>query len=290
MNSASYQVGSDLTVAFGKTYYWKVRDDASGKWSDYFKFTVEDIPPSDCTARFEFVQDGNQPDEVAPGIDVDLTWKIKNISDCDAVGYHLGFNSADPDGKNADYGGTDHPSFTIKANESDFVQANIRNTPEEEGEYRVEFDIYTNEDELLSSSSGGLTLFSEFTVTGDDPEPPKECTPSFIFIEDGYQPDPLEPGQAVDFTWKIKIPRTVMQRVIISAFILQTHPVLLRTMVVPTIRPSVSQPEQAVLLRPMLRLSLWKGIPIRLSLTFIRMRARRCLSLPGGSDCIRSSL
>ncbi|MCI5196934.1 MAG: hypothetical protein D3919_12050, partial [Candidatus Electrothrix sp. AW5] len=66
-NSTSYQVGTDLTVEFNKTYYWKVRDDASGQWSDYFKFTVseeEPPPPSDCTARFEFVQDGNQPDEV----------------------------------------------------------------------------------------------------------------------------------------------------------------------------------------------------------------------------------
>ncbi|MCW5203714.1 hypothetical protein VU12_12350, partial [Desulfobulbus sp. US4] len=209
-NSTSYPVGTDLTVEFGKTYYWKVRDNASGQWSDYFKFTVsegEPPIPSDCTARFEFVQDGDQPDEVAPGTDVDLTWEIKNVSDCDAVGYHLGFSSADPDGKNADYGGMDHQSFTIKAGDSDFVQANIRNTPEEEGEYRVEFDIYTHEDELLPSSSGGLTLFSEFTVTGEVPPvtpPPTECTASFVFVEDGYQPDPLEPGQAVDFTWKIK--------------------------------------------------------------------------------------
>ncbi|MCI5161968.1 MAG: hypothetical protein D3917_08075 [Candidatus Electrothrix sp. AX5] len=196
--------GDKIQLEIGKTYYWKVRDSASNRWSSVFEFTVEEIPPSDCTARFEFIKDGDQPDEVAPGIDVGVTWEIKNVSDCDAVGYHLGFNSADPDGKNADYGGTDHPSFTIKANESDFVQANIRNTPEEEGEYRVEFDIYTNEDELLPTSSGGLTLFSEFTVTGDEPEPPTECTPSFVFVEDGYQPDPLEPGQAVDFTWKIK--------------------------------------------------------------------------------------
>ncbi|MCI5116047.1 MAG: hypothetical protein D3912_14765, partial [Candidatus Electrothrix sp. AX1] len=209
MSSTDYQVGTALTVEFNKTYYWKVRDDASGQWSDYFKFTVseeEPPPPSDCTARFEFVQDGDQPDEVAPGTDVDLTWKIKNISECNAVGYHLGFNSADPSGKNADYGGTDHQSFTIKAGDTGFVQANIRNTPEEEGEYRVEFDIYTNEDDLLPTSSGGLTLFSEFTVTGDEPEPPppEECVPTFVFVEDGYQPDPLEPGQAVDFTWKIK--------------------------------------------------------------------------------------
>ncbi|MCI5150185.1 MAG: hypothetical protein D3916_12495, partial [Candidatus Electrothrix sp. MAN1_4] len=206
-NSENYQVESGLTVEFGKTYYWMVRDDASGDWSSVFRFTVEeDIPPSNCTARFSFVDDGDQPDEVAPGSDVDLTWEIKNTSDCDAVGYHLGFNSADPSSSTADYGGSNHQSFTIRAGDTGFVEANIRNTPEEEGDYRVEFDIYTNEDELLPASSGGLTLFSEFTVTGEEePEPPPtECTPHFAWVEDGYQPSELEPGVSVDFTWKVQ--------------------------------------------------------------------------------------
>ncbi|MCI5146903.1 MAG: hypothetical protein D3923_15620, partial [Candidatus Electrothrix sp. AR3] len=172
ISATSYEVGTDIKLEEGKTYYWKVRDTASVSWSSAFRFTVEeDIPPSDCTAHFAFVDDGNQPDEVAPGTDLDLTWEIKNISECDAVGYHLGFRSAAPDSANADYGGTDHPSFTIRAGDSGFVEANIRNTPEEEGEYRVEFDIYTHVDELLPSSSGGLTLFSEFAVTDDKPEP-----------------------------------------------------------------------------------------------------------------------
>lgn len=40
ISSSSYQIGTDIQLDLGKTYYWKVRDTVSTSWSSIFHFTL----------------------------------------------------------------------------------------------------------------------------------------------------------------------------------------------------------------------------------------------------------
>ena len=40
IDSTSYEIGTDITLDLGKTYYWKVRDTVSSDWSSVFNFTL----------------------------------------------------------------------------------------------------------------------------------------------------------------------------------------------------------------------------------------------------------
>lgn len=101
---------------------------------------------------------------------------VTNTStDCDAVGYHLGFNSADPASSTANYGGTKHPSFTLKAKESGMVSANVVLTPAENGTYKAIFDIYTNKEEVLPTPAGLEPLYAQFEISKEVPPPVDPC-------------------------------------------------------------------------------------------------------------------
>ncbi|XCN73277.1 MAG: HYD1 signature containing ADP-ribosyltransferase family protein [Candidatus Electrothrix aestuarii] len=133
---------------------------------------VVDPEPQDCIATLAWTEPKADGGEVTPGADAKFIWFVTNTSeDCDAVDYHLGFNSAEPESQTADYGGMGHPRFTLLAGESGMVQAVIL-APKEEGSYKATFDIYTHKDELIPTPDGLEPLYGELTVKEGEPIDP----------------------------------------------------------------------------------------------------------------------
>ncbi|CAK8716174.1 RHS repeat-associated core domain-containing protein [Candidatus Electrothrix laxa] len=136
---------------------------------------VVDPEPEDCIATLEWSDPkADVGEDVTTGGDAKFLWTVTNTStDCNAVDYHLGFNSAEPESPTADYAGMSHPFFSLEAGKSGVVQAIIL-APQEEGTYKAIFDIYTNNDELIPTPEELEALYGEFTVKEGEPEDPCE--------------------------------------------------------------------------------------------------------------------
>ncbi|MCI5220740.1 MAG: hypothetical protein D3914_16500, partial [Candidatus Electrothrix sp. LOE2] len=90
-----------------------------------------------CTPSFQVIENTSDSEETTPGELADLQWEIKNTSDCDAVNYRLDSHFVDSSGSAADYSDEGYSLFSIKAGESEVVQANIKNIPKKKGKYKV---------------------------------------------------------------------------------------------------------------------------------------------------------
>ena len=138
--------------------------------------SVEPPPPQDCTATLKWSEPKYDAGKLGAGVPASFVWMVTNTSDdCDAVGYHLGFNSADPASSTADYGGTNHPPFTLLAGQSGMVSAKVVLTPVEDGTYKANFDIYTNKEEVLPTPAGLEPLYAQFEISKEVPPPVDPC-------------------------------------------------------------------------------------------------------------------
>lgn len=158
-----------------------------------------------CTPIILFVNDVDQPSEVKAGSPATFKWEVINDSDCDAVNYHLGFDGTVPTTSSGDFGGEDHPSFTLYAKETGVVEAHMIAAPTAVGEsFKVYYDIFRPDGTSLNDLPLG-GLYAEFTVTEPDEPPPPvvDCTPTIVWRADGYQPGDLAPGRPVDLTWQV---------------------------------------------------------------------------------------
>ena len=95
-----------------------------------------------CTPKIIWQADGNQPEFISAGSSVTFSWKVKNDSSCDAVNYHLGFDTSVPASSSADYGGENHPAFTLLAGQTDFVEAKMVSAPSNSDEIGQTFKVY----------------------------------------------------------------------------------------------------------------------------------------------------
>ncbi|WPD22236.1 MAG: RHS repeat-associated core domain-containing protein [Candidatus Electrothrix scaldis] len=168
LSDVTYPVGSDLTVEFDKTYYWKVRDDASGQWSSVFQFTVseeddggddDDDPPSACweCSEREPLYAGPQYETPASGVGPDFvqTWGLVNNTSCPMENFTLG----NPEvyqkvgtayiPVSASVTGT-YDTFSLAPNGGTAqVTANFHFEPPGSGVYYIFFDIITCDNEIL---------------------------------------------------------------------------------------------------------------------------------------------
>ena len=131
-------------------------------------FLLSSIVPADaCTPKIVWQADGNQPDFVEAGSSVTFSWKVENVSSCDAIDYHLGFDESVPASSSADYGGENHPTFTLLAGQTDFVEAKMVSAPSNPDEigktFTVYYDIFKPDGtSLIDLPLGGLN--AKFTV------------------------------------------------------------------------------------------------------------------------------
>lgn len=176
VSTTTYQTGTNITLETEQTYYWKVRDNASGKWSAPFSFTVSigetPPPPQTCTPTIEWNEPEFDAGILAPKASVKFLWAITNTSpDCKAKDYYLSFNSAEPESQTANYGG--HIPFDVEPDGGTTLAEAIAIAPEEEGKYKAIFDVYNNKDELVPPPTGVDSLYAVFEVKkGTEPPPP----------------------------------------------------------------------------------------------------------------------
>ena len=106
---------------------------------------------------------------------------MKNDSACDVVNYHLGFDGSIPEvsnDSNADFGGENHPSFTIHPGEIKVIEATMVAAPEDVGTlFQVYYDFFTsNGTQLNDLPLGGL--YAEFTITAPPVQPTTLLSPN----------------------------------------------------------------------------------------------------------------
>uniref|UniRef100_UPI004055E844 RHS repeat-associated core domain-containing protein n=1 Tax=Candidatus Electrothrix sp. TaxID=2170559 RepID=UPI004055E844 len=126
-------------------------------------------------------EDVNIPTSVPAGTSVTFSWKVKNVSDCDMVNHHLGFDGSVPavsSSSDADFGGENHPSFTINSGDTKTIKATMVAAPDEVGTFfQVYYDFFTsNGTQLNDLPLGGL--HADFTVTAPPVEPTTLISPS----------------------------------------------------------------------------------------------------------------
>ncbi|MCI5221233.1 MAG: hypothetical protein D3924_00765, partial [Candidatus Electrothrix sp. AR4] len=168
-DSATVQVGTSLTVEVGKTYYWKVRDNASARWSSVFQFTVEENveppePPSTCweCSEREPLYAGKHLETPASGVGPDFvqTWGLVNNTSCPMNDFTLG----NPEvyqkigttyiPVSASVTGS-YDTFSLAPNGGTAqVTASFHFEPPGPGVYHIFFDIITCDDEILPYLSG----------------------------------------------------------------------------------------------------------------------------------------
>lgn len=119
------------------------------------------------------------PDEIVAGEPITLEWTVKNTSlvhgySCDAVNYRLGFRSATPSGV-SDFGGNNHPKFTLHNGEIGQVKATFI-APQETVYFKVYFNILDENGKSISDLPIGA-LNADFTVIPGSSPPPDEPPP-----------------------------------------------------------------------------------------------------------------
>ncbi|WLE95144.1 MAG: DUF6531 domain-containing protein [Candidatus Electrothrix communis] len=180
-DSTTFQLGTSLTVETGKTYYWKVRDNASARWSSVFQFTVEENvepppvePPEpwECSEREPLYDNWETP---ASGLGPDFvqTWGLVNNTNCEMNGFTIGNpevflwtggNSYVP--YPASISGTYTPFSLLPNGGTGQVTANFHFELPAEGIYRIFFDIITESGDVLpylpsSTAPGYGRLYSD---------------------------------------------------------------------------------------------------------------------------------
>ncbi|RWX44235.1 hypothetical protein H206_02231 [Candidatus Electrothrix aarhusensis] len=136
-----------------------------------------------CTPSFEVIENTSESKQTTSEDVADLQWEIKNTSACDAEDYRLDFHFVDSSGSAADYSDEGYSLFSIKAGESEVVQANIKNIPKKKGKYKVKFNISNNKGKVLPISSGGLQFEGEFEVDDDGGTPDNFMSISAIQLD-----------------------------------------------------------------------------------------------------------
>jgi RHS repeat-associated protein len=163
----------------------------------------ETVTAPSCTAKIVYVDD-DQPNIAEAGKPISFTWEVQNQSQssCTAEKYHLGFESSEPESTTADFGGMDHPSFTLAPWETGYVQVDIPVAPKEVGEtFKVYFDIFKSDGTMLSRLEKG-PLWTEFTIIKSvDPPEPQDCTAELTWSEPKFDAGELAKGESAKFLW-----------------------------------------------------------------------------------------
>ncbi len=131
-----------------------------------------------CTPKIVWIADAGIPDSIPAGTSATFGWKVKNVSTCDAVNYHLGFDGSVPATSTGNFGGENHPSFTLLAGETGVIYADMVAAPEEVGtKFKVYYDIFKSDGTSIAVE-WLEKLYAEFTVTPSPVEPTTLLSPA----------------------------------------------------------------------------------------------------------------
>ncbi|WYD82322.1 MAG: hypothetical protein V8K32_08005 [Candidatus Electrothrix gigas] len=131
-----------------------------------------------CTPKIVWIADAGIPDSIPAGTSATFGWKVKNVSTCDAVNYHLGFDGSVPATSTGNFGGENHPLFTLLAGETGVVYADMVAAPMEVGtKFKVYYDMFAPDGTHLNDLELG-GIYAEFTITAPPAQPTTLISPS----------------------------------------------------------------------------------------------------------------